>query len=78
MTQVDFVNHHVHSHFSTLDGLSSPQEIVQRIVDLGQKSVSVTDHGSMSAIPSMYKAAKDAGIGFTPVSYTHLTLPTKA
>ena len=66
MTQVDFVNHHVHSHFSTLDGLSSPQEIVQRIVDLGQKSVSVTDHGSMSAIPSMYKAAKDAGIGFTP------------
>lgn len=66
MPQVDFVNHHVHSHFSTLDGLSSPQEIVQRIVDLGQKSVSVTDHGSMSAIPSMYKAAKDAGIGFTP------------
>lgn len=66
MPQVDFVNHHVHSHFSTLDGLSSPQEIIQRIVDLGQKSVSITDHGSMSAIPSMYKAAQDAGIGFTP------------
>ena len=66
MPQVDFVNHHVHSHFSTLDGLSSPEEIVQRTLDLGQKSISITDHGSMSAIPSMYKAAQDAGIGFTP------------
>lgn len=66
MSKVDFVNHHVHSHFSTLDGLSSPQEIVQRALDLGQTSISVTDHGSMSAIPSMYRAAKEAGIGFTP------------
>lgn len=66
MSKVDFVNHHVHSHFSTLDGLSSPQEIIQRALDLGQKSISVTDHGSMSAIPSMYRAAKEAGIGFTP------------
>lgn len=63
---VEFVNHHVHSHFSTLDGLSTPEEIIQRVVDLGQRSVSITDHGTMSGIPQMYRAAKDAGIGFTP------------
>ena len=66
MPKVDFVNHHVHSHFSTLDGLSSPEEIIQRVLDLGQKSISITDHGSMSAIPSMYRAAKQADLGFTP------------
>lgn len=61
-----FVNHHTHSHFSTLDGMPSPQEIVQRAAELGQPSVSLTDHGSMSGIPQAYVAAKEAGIGFTP------------
>lgn len=70
---VEFVNHHVHSHFSTLDGLSTPQEIVQRAVELGQRSISVTDHGTMSGIPQMYKAAKDAGIGFTPGCEVYFT-----
>ena len=63
---VDYVNHHVHSHFSVLDGMPSPEDIVNRVVQLGQKSVSLTDHGNMSGIPQMYKAAHSAGIGFTP------------
>lgn len=62
----DFANLHVHSHFSTLDGLSTPQEIVQRVVDLGQKHIAITDHGSMSGIPQMYQAAREADISFTP------------
>lgn len=62
----EFVNHHVHSHFSALDGLSKPHDIVDRVVEMGQRSVSITDHGNMSAIPEMYRQAKDAGIGFTP------------
>lgn len=63
---VPFVNHHVHSHFSALDGLSRPDDIVQRVVEMGQKSISITDHGTMAAIPQMYDAARKAGIGFTP------------
>ena len=62
----EFVNHHVHSHFSALDGLSQPHDIVDRVVEMGQRSVSITDHGNMSAIPEMYRQTKDAGIGFTP------------
>lgn len=61
-----FVNHHVHSHFSALDGLPSPERIVETVVGMGQTSVSLTDHGDLSGIPSMYRAAKEAGIGFTP------------
>ena len=58
----DFANLHVHSHFSTLDGLSTPQEIVQRVVDLGQKHIAITDHGSMSGIPQMYQAARELSL----------------
>lgn len=66
MARDDFVNLHVHSHFSTLDGLSTPQEIVSRAVDLGQRAIAVTDHGSMSGIPQMYQAARDADITLVP------------
>ena len=65
MTYDGFVNHHVHSHFSVLDGFPSPEQIVNRAVELGQKSISLTDHGTLSGIPQMYRAAKKAGIGFT-------------
>ena len=62
----EFVNHHVHSHFSALDGLSKPHDIIDRVVEMGQRSVSITDHGNMSAIPEMYRRAQESGIGFTP------------
>lgn len=62
----DFVNHHMHSFFSSLDGMPSPEDIMERVVDLGQRSFTITDHGSLSAIPAAYRAAKEADIGFTP------------
>lgn len=74
---VPFVNHHVHSHFSPLDGLSKPQDIVERVVEMGQTSVSITDHGYMSGIPQMYAAAKEAGIGFTPGIEAYFTTDRK-
>lgn len=70
----DFVNHHMHSFFSSLDGMPSPEDIMKRIIDLGQTSFSITDHGSLSAIPRAYQAAEKAGVGFTPgieAYYTH-------
>lgn len=69
----DFVNHHVHSHFSVLDGLGKPNDIVDTVVRMGQKSISLTDHGSMSGIPQMARAAYDAGIGFTPGCEAYFT-----
>lgn len=61
-----FVNLHVHSHFSKLDGMPSPADIVNTVADMGQKYVALTDHGILAGIPSLYKAAKDRGI--TPIA----------
>lgn len=61
-----FVHHHVHSFFSELDGLRSPEKIAQTVADMGQPGISITDHGSMAGIPSMYRAAKEHGLMFTP------------
>lgn len=66
MGNVPFVNHHVHSYFSVLDGMPSPEEIAQAVKDMGQTHFSLTDHGTMSGIPSAYRAAKNLGLGFTP------------
>ena len=43
-----FVNLHVHSHFSLLDGLSKPKQIATRCAELGQTACALTDHGSIS------------------------------
>lgn len=39
---------HHHSYFSVLDGYADPGEIIQRAVELGRRSVAITDHGSVS------------------------------
>lgn len=70
----DFVNFHMHSFFSALDGMPSPEDIIKRIMSLGQKSFAITDHGNLSCIPQAYQAAQKYGVGFTPgieAYYTH-------
>lgn len=46
--------------------MPSPDDICETIVGMGQESFSITDHGSMAGIPAAYRAAKKAGVGFTP------------
>ena len=62
----NFVHHHVHSYFSELDGLRSPEKIAETVAKMGQPGISITDHGSMSGIPSMFRAAQKYGLIFTP------------
>lgn len=78
MTHVPFVNHHVHSYFSVLDGMPSPDEIAQRVAEMGQTSFSLTDHGTLSGIPEAYRAAKKYGLGFTPGIEFYYALDRKA
>lgn len=59
---MDFVHLHVHSHYSLLDGLGTPKQIVERVKEMGMKSVALTDHGSMYGAIEFYKAAKEAEI----------------
>ena len=57
-----FVHLHVHSEYSLLDGACRITDLVQRVRDLGQTAVAVTDHGVMYGAVDFYKAAKAAGI----------------
>lgn len=57
-----FVNLHVHSHFSLLDGLSQPNQIAQTCAELNQSACALTDHGSISGAVSFIKECKKHNI----------------
>lgn len=48
---------HCHSHFSFLDGASSPAELVEEAVRLGLHALAVTDHDGFYAAPMLAEAA---------------------
>ena len=57
-----YVPLHVHTHFSLFDGIATPEEYVQRAVEVGMPAIAITDHGSLSGHREMYRTAKAAGI----------------
>lgn len=61
-TNGHFSHLHVHSDFSLLDGACRVDRLCEKVWDLGQLAVAVTDHGNMFAALDFYNAAKKAGI----------------
>jgi DNA polymerase-3 subunit alpha len=59
---MSYVGLHVHTHYSLFDGIATPQEYVDRALELGMPALAITDHGSLSGHREMYRAAKEAGI----------------
>jgi DNA polymerase-3 subunit alpha len=59
---MNYVGLHVHTHYSLMDGVATPQEYVDRAVELGMPAIAITDHGTLSGHREMYRAAKEAGI----------------
>lgn len=57
-----FTHLHVHSHYSVLDGLAKPEELIARAKELGMTSIALTDHGNLYGAIEFYKKAKKAGI----------------
>lgn len=57
-----FVHLHVHTEFSLLDGACRIGGLVERVKELGQEAVAITDHGVMYGVIDFYKAAKAAGV----------------
>lgn len=53
---------HVHSEYSQLDGLSTPQEICERCVDLRHEHVTLSDHGTVAGHLHFAKTAHKYGI----------------
>jgi DNA polymerase-3 subunit alpha len=58
----DFCHLHGHSTFSFLDGYGTPEQIAQRIKELGHSSCAITDHGNVFAHVPWQKACRNAGI----------------
>lgn len=63
---MEFTHLHVHSHYSLLDGLSKVEEIVDKCVATGMKSVALTDHGNMYGIKELLDYCKKKE-GFKPI-----------
>ncbi|OZD55699.1 DNA polymerase III subunit alpha [Rhodococcus sp. 06-1477-1B] len=62
MAADSFVQLHVHSEYSMLDGAARIGPMVQEAVKQGMPAIAVTDHGNTFAAYEFYKTAKDAGI----------------
>ena len=57
-----FTHLHLHTEYSLLDGACRIDRLFDRLKELGQTSVAITDHGVMYGAVDFYKAAKKAGI----------------
>ena len=58
----DFVDLHLHSTYSNLDGFGLPEQIITRAKEIGRNTVALTDHGSISGFVKHMKACKSNDI----------------
>ncbi|MCI8474964.1 MAG: DNA polymerase III subunit alpha [Oscillospiraceae bacterium] len=59
---MSFVHLHNHTEYSLLDGACRIPKLVQRVKELGQPAVAITDHGTMYGVIDFYRACKAEGI----------------
>lgn len=59
---MDFVHLHMHTEYSLLDGANKLDDLVNKVEELGMKSVAITDHGNMFGVVDLYKKCKAKGI----------------
>ncbi|MDB6115283.1 MAG: dnaE, partial [Lacunisphaera sp.] len=58
----NFVHLHVHSDYSLLDGACRIDRLIDRVAELGQKSVALTDHGVLFGAIDFFNTAKARGV----------------
>jgi len=68
----DYVELHLHTAFSFLDGASLPEEMVGRAVELGYRALAITDHDGLYGAMEFAQLAHAAGI--QPITGAELTL----
>ena len=59
---MNFTHLHVHTEYSLLDGCARIKKLIDRAVELGQKSIAITDHGVMYGVIDFYKYAVQKGV----------------
>lgn len=61
-TPPPYVELHCHSHFSFLDGASSPAELAARAAELGMPALALTDHQGVYGAVQLREACREQGI----------------
>lgn len=59
---MSFVNLHIHSENSLLDGVGTVKEIVKKAKEQGSPAIAITDHGNVNAAVQLYQECKEQGI----------------
>jgi DNA polymerase-3 subunit alpha len=59
---MSYVGLHVHTHYSLFDGVATPEEYIDRAVELGMPALAITDHGTLSGHRELYRIAKAKGV----------------
>ena len=55
---MNYVGLHLHTHYSLFDGVATPEEYVNRAVELGMTAIAITDHGTLSGHRELHRIAK--------------------
>ncbi|MGL5956975.1 MAG: PHP domain-containing protein, partial [Brevinema sp.] len=58
----DFVNLHVHSHYSILKAIPTIPELIEKTKECRQYALALTDYNNLFAVPEFYKKAKSANV----------------
>ena len=58
----EFIHLHNHTHYSILDAVPTPKELISKAVEDNQSAIAITDHGVMFGVIEFYKACKEKGI----------------
>ena len=69
---MEYVELHLHTNFSFLDGASHPEDLVRRAAELGYRSLAITDHNGLYGIVRFDQAAREHGI--KPIFGSEITL----
>jgi DNA polymerase III subunit alpha len=59
-----FVNLHLHTAYSLLDGMSRPEDVVNKVKSMNQVGFATTEHGNVYSAVKMYKLAKENSLKF--------------
>jgi len=60
--KLQLINLHNHTEYSILDGMISPDELIDYAVENNQPAIAMTDHGTMGGFLKVYKKAKEEGV----------------
>lgn len=63
---LQYISLHQHSHFSYLDSLNKPKDLIKKAKELGMPAIAISDHGHVHGFVKIYKECKKHGIKFIP------------